>query len=215
MKRKSLIVGATMSAVLFGSIAVGSTLALYSSRKTVSNHIRTGNMHAMFYLTGLTQDYLTADGLIQTEDADLTTYEGYDAEEQAVDLSIYTGKLFQGVRVVPTMTGSANFKIVNTGDVAFTYSISIINAIGKTYDEEAGEYVDNPNAEILDQISYKLTDATYDDNPVLAHGNKTFSLSYEFLNDEDDQTGEMVNNDAMDQILEFDIQVVCTQVVKG
>ena len=116
MKRRTKIVGAIMAAALFGSIFVGSTLALYSTAKKVNNHIVSGDFHAMLYLTGLQQDVLNANGTIAEDQViDLSNYVGYDDTLQAVNLAEYNNEVIAIDKIVPTMEGKADFKIIIKG----------------------------------------------------------------------------------------------------
>lgn len=214
MKRKEKLIGAILASGLFASVAVGSTLALYSTEKTVNNHLVSGGMEAELYLLELKNDVLNNDGTLSLDQpVDLTGYNGYtnatinyvnhDTSAQGshaggVDLETYTGEVFAVERIVPTMKGSGLFLIKNAADtetndsVAFTFDVEITDPTG-------GE-------DLIDQVDIQIKGASWNANTVLKSGEGLpFSIEWEFkdLND---------NNDAMNQTINFDIKLTCTQV---
>jgi hypothetical protein len=190
MKKRTPIIGSILAATMFVSIGVGTTLALYNSQKTVNVHLISGSLSAELYMKEMVRDELDSDGLwIKDKDIDLSGYEGYD-QQKGVDLSVFSGEIFSDILIVPEMQGHATFTIYNTGDVAFNYSVSIID---KTSDEELKEQL---------EITYPTQAGV-----VLAGQSAEFDVSYEFLDDEE-------NNDAMDQHVRFDVSVLCTQVAR-
>jgi len=214
MKRKEKLIGAILASGLFASVAVGSTLALYSTEKTVNNHLVSGGMEAELYLLELKNDVLNNDGTLTLDKAvDLTGYNGYTADTISyvnhdtsaqsshvggVDLETYTGEVFAVERIVPTMKGSGLFLIKNAADtetndsVAFTFDVEITDPTG-------GE-------DLIDQVDIQIKNASWNANTVLKSGEGLpFSIEWEFkdLND---------NNDAMNQTINFDIKLTCIQV---
>lgn len=197
MNKLTGIVGAAMSALMFGSVTVGAVLALYTSNKTINVHLQSGNLSAKLYLTSIIRDELDSQGLwVVDKDVDLSSYEGYDAEK-GVDLSVYGDAIFSDILLVPGMTGKATFKLYNTGSIAFNYTVSLVNMQG-------GE-------QLLDDLEFvyptTVSSLNKDDND-------TFTVSYLFRDDGVDQDGVGNNNDAMNQSVTFDISVLCTQVAK-
>ena len=217
MKRKEKLIGAILASGLFASVAVGSTLALYSTEKTVNNHLSSGGMDAELYLLELKNDVLSNDGTITKDVAiDLSEYDGYTADtisyvnhdtsaqsshEGGVDLATYSDEVFAVDNIVPTMKGSGLFLIKNTAStetadsVAFTFGVEITDPTG-------GE-------DLIEQVDIDIKHANWATNPTLKSGEGiTFSIEWEFVDSED-------NNDAMDQTIEFDIKVTCTQVQRS
>lgn len=190
MKKRTPIIGSILAATMFLAIGVGTTLALYSSNKTVNVHLVSGSLDAELYMTNMVRDELDSDGLwIVDEEVDLSVKTGYVADK-GVDLSVNNEEVFSDIKIVPGMKGSASFKLYNTGDVAFNYTVSIIN---QEHDDE-----------LYAQLEIEYPDET----GLLKIGEDVeFSVSYEFL-DQDD------NNDAMGQSVSFDISVLCTQVAR-
>ena len=190
MKKSTPIIGSILATTMFVSIGVGTTLALYNTEKKVNVHLVSGSLSAELFMNEIVRDELDNSGQwIKDKTVDLSGYEGYDAEK-GVDLSVFSGEIFSDILIVPEMQGHATFTLYNTGDVAFNYSVSIID---KTSDPELLEQL---------EITYPTQAGT-----VLAGQSASFEVSYEFLDDED-------NNDAMDQHVKFDVSVLCTQVAR-
>lgn len=196
MNRKTTILGACMSAVLFASVGIGATLALYTSEKKVNVHLYSGSLSASLYMTEMKRDELDDEGhYIVDNPVDLSTYEGYE-EGKGVNLSVYSGAIFSDIKLVPGMTGSAKFKLYNTGDIAFNASVSMVNLVG---DDTA--FYDQLVISAPEGSQEVAKDSTYE-----------FTASYEFtdLGVDEHQVGN--NNDAMNQEVSFDISVLCTQI---
>jgi len=190
MKKRTPIIGSILAATMFLSIGIGTTLALYTSDKTVNVHLVSGSLDAGLYLTNMTRDELKADGtwLVDKKVA-IEEWTGYDADKEGVDLEVYSEALFEDVLLVPQMKGSASFKLYNYGDVAFTYTVSVVN--------------ESATNELREQLTITKPEKA---GTLLVGQSVEFTVSYEF------QDLTAVNNDAMDQTVTFDISVVCTQV---
>lgn len=208
MKMKEKVLTGLASAALFGTLAVGGTVALFSTEAKVTGHLVTGNYQASLYLTDLTQDEITSEGKLASVEEDLTKYDGYEAGS-GVNLSVYTGEIFSAERIVPTMTGEATFRLINRGDVAFTYRVEMSELRYYAYDSANGAYAEKADAALKDQI--KFTGLT-EDAPVtgeIAPGkDASFKVAYEFLD-------MPTNNDAMNQKATFDVRVTTVQVTKA
>lgn len=207
MDKKEKILMGLGSAMVFAAISVGGTVALFQTDFDVNTHLDTGGYHAMLYLTKLNEDKLTADG-IANADVDLTAKAGYEAGK-GVNLSTYKGEIFDVENIVPTMTGKADFKIINTGNVPFNAQTSLSSFKYFVKDAEKG-WVEDANAAIKDQIKFTglTTDAS---DPILVPANggeAEFSVSFLFEDLEN-------NNDAMEQRVTFDIFVTTVQVTKA
>ena len=192
MKKRTTIIGSVLAATMFLSIGIGTTLALYTSEKTVNVHLISGSLDAELYMTAMVRDELDSSGLwVKDKNVTLTGYQGYEAGK-GVNLSVYSGEIFSDILVVPGMQGEATFKLYNTGDVAFNYTVSIVN---KEADQALDEQI---------EITYPTTGGQ-----VVKGGNVEFTVSYLFKDLTDG------NNDAMDQSVKFDVSVMCTQVARG
>jgi len=196
MNRKTAILGACMSAVLFTSVGIGATLALYTSEKKVNVHLYSGSLSASLYMTEMKRDELNDDGhYVVDKLVDLSSYPGY-VEGKGVDLSVYSGAIFSNIKLVPGMTGSAKFKLYNTGDIAFNASVSMVKLVG---DDTA--FYDQLVISVPEGSQEVAKDSTYE-----------FTASYEFTDLGVDEKHVGKNNNAMNQEVSFDISVLCTQI---
>lgn len=210
MGKKSLsgkILASICSLLVFSGAAIGTTVALFTSKKDVKTHLKVGNgLVAELYLKDFTRDVLTSDGMIQEENVDLTQYQNSSGEnvyvsDKGVDLSKYDKDLSFYDHIVPTMTGTMTFALYNVGQVAFNYSVSDSFV---AYDEE-GQVSDS--AKIAEQIEYQV--GFDEEKTILKAGEETlFTIHYEFMDDEE-------NNLVMGQSFTIDFVVDMTQVTKG
>lgn len=188
-------------------VAIGGTLALFTSEKTVTNRLTVGTgLKAGLYLTSLENDILTEAGTIKSKRADLTTYKdqsgnsAYDTDKQGVDLSKYTGSIFTVEYLAPTMTGEANLRLYNLGDLAFTFDVTLTK---KGFDADGKE---DSSAVVLDQVKWEM-EIKDDAKQVKASSYADIVLSYEFLDLDN-------NNDAAGQTVSLDLNIKATQVTK-
>jgi predicted ribosomally synthesized peptide with SipW-like signal peptide len=203
MKTSTKLISCVALLAIFGGLAIGSTAALFTSQRTISNHLVTGSLKANLYLTSLVEDETDDKGQIVSVTKDLSTYTGYEADN-GVNLVTNTDEVFKAEKIVPTMTGKGTFTLVNAGSIAFTYAVNTTNV--KYYTYQDGTYTEDPNAALKDQLEFKVEGV--ESGTVLKGEKATFTVSYLFKDVEN-------NNDAMDEKVSFDIQVVATQVVKG
>lgn len=188
-------------------VAIGGTLALFTSEKTVTNRLTVGTgLKAGLYLTSLENDILTEAGTIKSKRADLTTYKdqsgnsAYDTDKQGVDLSKYTGSIFTVEYLAPTMIGEANLRLYNLGDLAFTFDVALTK---KGFDADGKE---DSSAAVLEQIKWEM-EVKDDAKQVNASSYADIVLSYEFLDLDN-------NNDAAGQSVSLDLNIKATQVTK-
>lgn len=167
MEKSTKIIGGVMSAVIFASVFVGSTLALYTSTRTVNNHIVSGGMRVKFYLNYAAYDVLADDGSFDPQNPTRhvvnleSEHEGRAnyVENKGIDLGKYAGDALTQEKIVPTLSGGGVFLVENEGDVAFDLTARIINVKAYTYSEEQNDWVEDANASILkdEQIVYTIS----------------------------------------------------------
>ena len=76
MKKEKIILP-ILALVCLASVALGTTYALFTSNKTVNNHINVGDLNAGFYLSSITSDEITSTGNIGVDgEEDLSTDPG-------------------------------------------------------------------------------------------------------------------------------------------
>lgn len=184
------------SVVLFSGIALGSSFALFTSKKEVSNKLTVASgIKASLYLTELRQDVLDEDGTIKNVSKDLSTYrDAYSTDTKEVDLSKVTASLFTG-DIVPSMKGSAKLKLVNEGDIAFTYSVNTT--------ETAKKGIEDVSDTLKEYLSWSVT---YDSEALTVKKNesKEITISYTFSSD--------ASNDAQGLEYSLDLSIECQQV---
>jgi len=168
MEKATKIIGGVMTAVIFASVFAGSTLALYTSTRTVNNHIVSGGMKLKFYLTNHEYDVLDANGAValnQTREiANLPVEYGQDnyVEGKGIDLSLYSGEVIQREKIVPLLGGKADFLVENIGDLAFDLTAQIINFkayvwVPSVSDPTVGSWVEDTQASILADEQFTFT----------------------------------------------------------
>ena len=200
-KTRWKMIGSLSALVVFASVSIGTTFALFTSSKTVTNHLTiSGGVKASVYLTALSYDSLTDKGLIQSTNAELSTYEGYDSSKSGVDLSKYTKAIFPDTPIAPTMTGSATFTLYNTGDMAFNYTIT------PTYKDKDGNSLD-ASSELRRQIVFTIADENTS-TTIEKDGHQQVTVSYSFIDDKK-------NNDLISQSIILDLLFNVTQVTKS
>ncbi len=192
--------------VAAGGIAIGTAYALFTSERGVSTHlVISGNLKAELYLKELKQDVLDERGLITSQTVDLSTLKDRKGESlvpvagKGVSLTDYGGKVFDGVRLVPTMEGSATFLLENTGDVAFDFTIETTKT---AYDSEGKA---DGKAAVLSQIEWAVEEP--ESKQVLKGSSKEIKVSYAFK----DLEG---NNLAQEQTMDLDVVFKLASVTK-
>lgn len=201
-KTRWKMIGSLSALVVFASVSIGTTFALFTSSKTVTNHLTiSGGVKASVYLTALSYDSLTDKGLIQSNTVDLSTYsEGYEESKSGVDLSKYKDAIFPDTPIAPTMTGSATFTLYNTGDMAFNYTIT------PTYKDKDGNSLD-ASSELRRQIVFTIADENTS-TTIEKDGHQQVTVSYSFIDDKK-------NNDLISQSITLDLLFNVTQVTKS
>lgn len=205
-KTKGKFIGAIAALVLFSGVSIGTSFALFSSEKTITNHLTIGKgLMAGLYLSELKQDVIDDEtGNIKENNYDLTEFKtddgksAYDDDKKAVDLSKYQEDIFQENLLAPTMTGEATLRLYNLGELAFSYKVETTKT---AYDKEGKK---DDNAEILDQIVFVFD---YTESVVSKGSYAELKVSYEFK-DRDD------NNLAVEQSIAIDLRITTTQVTK-
>lgn len=190
--------------VICAGVAVGGTLALFTSEKTVTNHLVVGaGLKAGLYLTSLEKDVLDENGLITRQDVNLaTSYPGaYDSAKEGVDLSKWDGDVITVDYLAPTMGGEATLRLYNLGDIAFTFTVTTSK---KGYDSDGKE---NQSAAALNQIDW-ASEAKGSVSQVNKGAYADIKLAY-YFNDQND------NNEAMGQKVSFDVTIKATQVANN
>jgi len=199
LRKTKIIVSAAVLVSAIG-VAVGTTYALFTSTKTVNNHIKAGSLKVGFYMTSFVYDQLDSDGLIESHTEDLTSWTGYNTSVQGVDLKVFTGNVINVDKFCPDMSGYAIFKVVNEGDIAFNYTFEVTN--------KKATWKDGTD-KTSDMDSVFTIDTTGVSTDVVKKGASvdTNKVSFEF--------DELASNDWMESTFTFDIVLSATQVTKN
>lgn len=204
-KKRSILLSILTLMLCLALVAVG-TYALFSDQVTLENHLQAGTLDVTLTRTSLktkTLDDATGflvDNPVNDEDVDFskpTTRNVFDLE---------TGDL-----IVPQSSYLAEMKIENNSDVAFKYWIEVV--LKDSTDPAFAEQLD---VKVTTEKMPQGTSATLsaglkvgsEQTPIgtLAKGtSQTFTISVTFVDDND------VNNDAMNDELNFDIVVHAVQ----
>jgi len=178
---------------------VGTTFALFTSEKTVNNHLNVGSLSCGFYLNELKYDSLTSTGEIETKTEDLSSWTGYKSATQNVDLKVYSGDVIKVEKMCPSMEGYAIFEVENAGDIAFTYTFEVLNKHAEWADQ-------TDKTEDFDSVMTVEVSGVSSD--VVKKGEKvsTNKVSFKFLS--------TASNDWQNASFSFDIQLVATQITK-
>ena len=208
-KMKTLLSAAVLS-MLGVSLLVGGTYALFSSKVSVTNHLKAGNLNISLVRTSYTKLVLDADGFLE-EKTDSTETDFTTANDQNI-FGLEANEL-----IVPTSKFSADLKLINgkkvdgsyvKSSVAFTYSVKLIK------DDES-------NSDLLDQLEVTVTKDTTTvtkklsecENLEVFSGVMTtsdeysaFTVALEFLNLADSE-----NNKAQEKEASFDLVIEAIQ----
>lgn len=208
-KMKTLLSAAVLS-MLGVSLLVGGTYALFSSKVSVTNHLKAGNLNISLVRTSYSKWVLDDDGYLE-EKTDSTETDFTTANDQNI-FGLETDEL-----IVPTSKFSADLKLINgkkvdgsyvKSSVAFTYTVSLL-----TYSTS--------NSDLLDQLQVTITKDTTTvtkklsecENLEVFSGVMTtsdedaaFTVALEFLNLDNSE-----NNKAQEKEASFDLVVEAIQ----
>ena len=208
MKKRSIVTIACLSIVLCVALIMGGTYALFSSRTTVTNHLRSGNLTLKLERVGLTK-------YVYDETSGVYKENVYSNGDAYVDFSESTDKnvfdLARSEVMAPGVWYEATMRIgKGNTNVPFAYKIIIkLNGEANKFAEQLCVFVDG---EAKEHLSDYVT-AT-DGNEIvvssgkigMTEGAKTFKIKLLF-----DPTAD--NNAVMDSATDFDLIVEATQAM--
>lgn len=210
-KRVRTLLLAGLTIMLCMALLVGGTYALWSKKVSVTNHLVAGNLDLELKRIALSKNmldnetgYMTGNKVIQSE------------EDEPVDLTTGSGVnvfgIEEGELVVPTSSYEATLKLTNNGSVAFTYQIIIkLIEVDEKLAEQLMVSVDGV------EKGYLSTFNAQDGQVVVASAvekgqETTFRVKVEFKDDAAEGVTGIVNNEAMEQEVEFDLIVKAVQL---
>ncbi len=206
-RRKTLLLS-ILTLCICTALVVGAAFALFTDEATVHSHLQAGNLKVGLYRTAYTENALDVDGYLGE-----TVVQAQDNVIDSNDLNLENELwLFNIDNAVPQSYYEADIDIVNEGSVAFDYGMRIVLTNGS-------------DTALVDQIEITVTYgdeqtksfilSEYSTNDVdlgvlTAGKSGRFTVKAEFVDDVDE---EFVNNNAMNETVEFYVQVYATQRV--
>lgn len=205
-KKYRTIIFAGAALLLTATTAATATYALFSDQKNLVNHLEAGNLKLGLKRTYLEWKLLDEDGYLKS---------GYSAE--VVDFTAASNKNLFGIdnaKIVPQSYVEATLSIENKGSVAFNYWINVFNTDEKT-------------SSLLSQLEVTVSDVAGN----VLNGGQTIANGIN-LGSETAPLGQIAktdsakvikvkvefkdldnNNDAMDQVVNFDMTFHAVQAV--
>ncbi len=213
MKRLNTLLCASLISMLGVGLLVGGTYALFTSKATVTNHLKAGNLNISLIRTKYSKTVLNTDGYLETKE-----------DNNELDFTSASSKNIFGLEenelIVPTSKFSADLTIKNgkkdssgayiKSSVAFTYSASLV------LDESSDTNLANQLQVTVKQGETSTTKRLNEFNDIVLLSGEmkasddatSFTISLEFLNlDSDGST----NNKAQDKEVSFDLVVEAIQ----
>ena len=215
MKRTLLISCAVV--LLCMTIVVGMTYALFTDRVSVKHHLKAGNLDIELWRTDLDYSILnTTTGYMDSvgvdNDVNFTS---------SVDENVFGLKADEDIYIVPGSYFDADMEIRNNGNVAFTYTFSLV------LNGAANELADQLYVTVLDESGNVVSEMSlsgYKNQAKIFEGKmdgteklRQFSIKVEFQDDvvvnKDLEEGEtpMNNNLTKGQTVEFDFILEAVQ----
>ncbi len=207
-KRKTLLLS-ILTLCICMVLVVGGTFALFTDEATVNNHLQAGNLKVGLYRTAYTEKVLVAEGYL-----DEKFVQSQDNVINGSDINLTDEDeewLFSVNNAVPQSYYKADLDVVNNGSVAFNYGMQIMLKSGDTTDlvDQIQITVTYGDSQVK---SFVLSDCANNkvDLGVLTTGQSgRFTVKAEFIDD------TAVNNNAMNETVEFFVQVYATQRVSA
>lgn len=211
-KRTLLIVGAII--ILCICITAAVTYALFSDQKSITNHLKAGDLNISLTRTNLVYEVLDTDGYMKkteiTQDVDFTS----PTKDTVFGINTYDAI------IAPESYFDAEFLIENKGNVAFTYGVTItLSSAASKLAEQLEVTITHPSGstttKMLSELANGLT-ITAGEMSATSQ-NEKFSVKIAFADDVDynadiDNEDEYINNNvAKNDSAIFDLVVVATQ----
>lgn len=214
-KKKVMLFLSCVSILVCACIFVGVTYALFSDKVEVKNHLQAADFDVELWRRNFVYTELDDDGRLVrrtvTEDKNFT---------DPTPVGIF-GEAIDDLKVLPGSYFEAELEVVNNGDVAFDYGVTL-ELVGAS--NELAEqirvtvtYADSSTVQFLlsdcedddpsvagNANAFKIFDIEHSNMTAAAGQSETFTIKLEFLNHVD-------NNLAKNQEVSFDIIVEAVQ----
>lgn len=205
-KRVKIVLAAMVVILLTVSVLLLPTFALFSDTVGTEHYIQSGSLRIDLYETHMAGNQIGADG----------TFSAYPDIEEEIDLSTYTGKVFEIYGIVPGVYRTGTFEVRDAGSTAaYDLSISLtdieVSAGGSVLAEQiritiaADNAGDSPVRESFTLAEAEEAGAVSLGRMLLTQKVKEFTVTAEFIN-----TSE--NNAAQNAAVSFGMLVTAMQV---
>ena len=215
MKRTLLISCAVI--LLCMTIVVGMTYALFTDRVAVKNHLKAGDLNIELWRTNLDYSILNTttgymDSITVDKDVNFTS---------TLNENVFGLQAEKDVYIVPGSYFDADMEIRNNGNVAFTYTFSIVlNGAANDLADQLTVIICDADGNEISNMSlsgYKNQAKIFEGKMDGAERLKKFSIKVMFEDDvvvnKDLEEGEtpMNNNLTMNQTVDFDLILEAVQ----
>lgn len=209
-KRVRTLLLASVTIMLCMALLIGGTYALWSKTVSVTNHLVAGNLDLKLERIALSKT------MLDNETGYMKTVSNTDTVDLTTSSDVNVFGIEESELVVPTSRYEATLKLTNNGSVAFTYQI-VIKLI--EVDEELAEQlmvsvngVEKGYLSTFNAQDGQVVVASADASAVEKGQATTFRVKVEFKDDAAEGVTDIINNDAMNKKVEFDLIVKAVQL---
>ena len=214
MKGKKLLLLSGLVILVYLSLMVGMTYALFTDSVSVKQHLQAGTLDVKLSRTNLKYCILNKDGYLEEneigDDEDFTALNDENIFGIAKDSLIAPGSFFE-----------AELKLTNNGNVAFNYNVLMkLNTEANDLAKQLKVTITHADGKTTTAMMSELTNGIGIETGEMAKDatSNTFKVRVEFVNDFDyNQTIEedyINNNNAQSKSIIFDLIVIATQATK-
>ena len=209
MKKRALLISCS-AILLCMSIIVGMTYALFTDSVSVKNHLQAGNLEISLKRKSLKYCVLNDEGVLAEDEAgelDLTD----PTDKNVFELDK------ENVVIVPGSYFDAEMEIANNGNVAFTYSVTIVLSEDSDYEFAKQLQVTVTHPGQAEPVTKKLSDFAGGLEIPMGSVNveqdpDVFNVRVDFIDDENDASID--NNSVQENSVEFDLVVKAIQAAE-
>ena len=207
-KRKRSLLMSVMTLMLCLALVAGGTYALFTDAVRLTTHLQAGELDITLKRISLESKVLADDGFLDTKFSEEVVNFTNPTTRNVFDITDET-------LVVPMCYYIATMQIENHSDVAFGYWIEIdLGSRDAEFAKQLEVVVQASNGDkIVQRLSIEEKMLGSETKPVAIlpiGGSDIFKITVTFVDDRDDKS--IVNNDAMNQNVYFDVIVHAVQV---
>lgn len=207
-KRKRSLLMSVMTLMLCLALVAGGTYALFTDAVRLTTHLQAGELDITLKRISLESKVLADDGFLDTKFSEEVVNFTNPTTRNVFDITDET-------LIVPMCYYIATMQIENHSDVAFGYWIEIdLGSRDAEFAKQLEVVVQASNGDkIVQRLSIEEKMLGSETKPVAIlpiGGSDIFKITVTFVDDRDDKS--IVNNDAMNQNVYFDVIVHAVQV---